>query len=183
MTYRVHTPETAPAESRELLREVKANLGVLPNLAAAMAESPPFAKSFFTVRSIYSGGTLGEGDRQLLSIANAVENGCTWCVAFHSMLAEKAGVAPESVAAVRSLRLPTDARDRALATFTQELIRNRGHVSPDAFEAFRAAGFTPAQALEVVLGVAFSTMANYAQHLVRAPLDDMLAPYAWVPPA
>ena len=42
---------------------------------------------------------------------------------------------------------------------------------------------TPAQALEVVLGVAFSTMANYAQHLVRAPLDDMLAPYAWVPPA
>ncbi len=183
MTYRIHTPETAPTESRELLREVKASLGVLPNLAAAMAESPPFARSFFTVRSIYPGGTLSEGARQLPSIANAVENGCTWCVAFHSMLAEKAAVAAESVAAVRARRLPADARDRALASFTQELIRNRGHVSAVAFEAFRSAGFTPAQALEVVLGVAFSTMANYAQRLVRAPLDDMLAPYAWTPPA
>ena len=41
------------------------------------------------------------------------------------------------------------------------------------------AGYTRAQALEVVLGMAFSLMANYAGHLVDAPVDPPFQPHAW----
>jgi alkylhydroperoxidase family enzyme len=46
-------------------------------------------------------------------------------------------------------------------------------------ERFLGAGYTRAQALEVVLGMAFSLMANYAGHLVEAPLDEPLQPHLW----
>jgi AhpD family alkylhydroperoxidase len=173
----IHTIDTAPEGSRETLRQVKASLGRIPNLAAGMAESPTLVRSFFTVREIRAQGTLSPAEAEVLSLANAYENGCTWCQAFHSFAAEKAGVPAEAIAALRRGDTPEDTRSRALVDLTRELIRNRGHAGEDTLRAFYAAGFVPAQALEVVLGAAFSLMANYAQHLIGAPLDPMLEPY------
>ena len=59
---------------------------------------------------------------------------------------------------------------------------DRGKVSEQVLQAFYAAGFSRAQALEVVLGAGFSVMANFSGHLVHAPLGDALEPYAWTKP-
>jgi alkylhydroperoxidase family enzyme len=59
------------------------------------------------------------------------------------------------------------------------MVRGRGNVGPDGLETFLAAGFTREQALEVVLGMAFSLLANYAHHLTQAPLDAFLVPHTW----
>jgi alkylhydroperoxidase family enzyme len=59
------------------------------------------------------------------------------------------------------------------------MIRNRGAVSEADLGRFLAVGYTRAQALEVVLGVGFSTMANYAGHLIDAPLGPMLQSHEW----
>lgn len=179
-SYRVHTVDSAPEASRPVLQGVLTNLGVIPNLAAAMSESPTLVKSFFTVREIYKGGTLDARETEVLSLANAVENGCKWCVAFHSMMSRKESVKAETISAIRSRGLPTDARDKALVTLTRALIRGRGEVPASALAEFRAAGYTEAQVLEVILGIAFSTMANYTQHIVEAPLDGMLEQFRWV---
>ena len=175
----VHTVASAPEQSRGVLQNVHDTLGVIPNLAAAMAESPTLVRAFFTVREIYAAGTLSPADIQVLSLANADENDCDWCMAFHSLIAKSAGVSAESVAALRAQRPPVDPHDRALSELTREFIQRRGRVSPNAVGSFLAAGFTRAQVLEVILGIAFSTMANYAQHVVHAPLDEMLAAHAW----
>ena len=177
--YPMHTLDSAPEASLSTLRHVQATLGRVPGLAAAMAESPSLLRAFFAVREIYAQGTLGAADREVLSIANAVENGCRWCVAFHTMVARASGVSPSTVEALRARRAPDDPRARALSDFTRALVRGRGAVPAETLAAFRAAGFTAAEALDVVLGVAFSTMANYAQHLVDAPLDAQIAAHAW----
>jgi uncharacterized peroxidase-related enzyme len=182
-TYAIHTTSSAPEKSRDTLRHVQATLGGVPNLAAAMAEAPSLLRAFFAVREIYSQGTLSAGDIQVLSIANAVENDCDWCVAFHTMMAQKSGVSEATIDALRVGEDPTDSRARALSVFTRALIQHRGAVPSSALEAFHAAGFTPAQVLEVILGIAFSVMANYAHHIVHAPLDEMLSAHAWTRPA
>jgi alkylhydroperoxidase family enzyme len=46
-------------------------------------------------------------------------------------------------------------------------------------QAFFAAGYSRQQALDVVMGMAFSLMANYAGHLTHPPVDDFLTPHAW----
>jgi hypothetical protein len=62
------------------------------------------------------------------------------------------------------------------------MVRNRGKVSERDLQAFYAAGFSRAQALEVVLGAGFSVMANFSGHLVHAPLGAALEPHAWTEP-
>lgn len=177
--YKVHTIETAPEGSKETLKTVQANLGGIPNLAAAMSESPSLVKGFFGLRAIYMSGTFSDADIQVLSIANAVANGCSWCVAFHSFFALKAGVSAAAVEALRAGKNPVEPRFKALADFTRALIETRGKPSTHQQSEFIAAGFTKAQVLEVVVGVAFSAMANYAGNIVEAPLDQMFAGHEW----
>lgn len=177
--FTIHTIETAPEGSKASLMNVKANFGVIPNLAAGMAESPSLIKGFFGLREIYFNGSLSDGEIQVLSIVNAIENNCGWCVAFHTFFALKAGISYETVMAIRSGENPTESRLKALSDFTRALIRTRGNVTQEQSGDFFAAGFTKAQALEVVLGVAFSVMANFSNHLIQAPLDAMFAEYKW----
>ncbi|HKS07655.1 MAG TPA: carboxymuconolactone decarboxylase family protein [Gemmatimonadaceae bacterium] len=175
----IHTIDTAPTGSKETLKTVKETIGMIPNLAAGMAESPTLVRAFFAVREIYAQGTLTGADIQVLSLANAYENDCEWCVAFHSTLALKEGVTRETIDALRAGQVPRDARFAALSNLSRALIKNRGNVSGADLKAFYAAGFTKAQALEVVLGIGFSVMANFAGHLINAPVDHPFEPFMW----
>lgn len=178
-SYPIHTIETAPEGSQSQLRQVQEVIGRIPNLAAGMAESPTLLKSFFAVREIYAGGTLTDVEIQTLSIANAAENGCDWCVAFHSAMALKAGLSEQSLKALRDGRDTGEPRLDALQRLTRAMVTRGGRVGDDVLRSFYSAGFNRGQALEVVLGVGFSVMANYAGHLVHPPLEAGLQQFAW----
>lgn len=181
-TFPIHTVESAPEGSRETLRGVAEALGTIPNLAAAMSESPTLLKAFFAVREIYASGTLSPVEIQVLSLVYAFENGCAWCMAFHSAASSKEGLSREDLDRLRAGSSPRDARLRALADFGRAMIANRGELSEVDLRKFLDAGFTRGQALEVVLGAGFSVMANFAGHLARAPLGAMFERHAWTRP-
>jgi AhpD family alkylhydroperoxidase len=178
-SYPVHTIDSAPDASRQPLRKLAAGVGFLPNLAAAMAESPELLRGFLAVREIYQRGTFTPGEIQVLSLTAAYENDCAWCVAFHTAVALGEGVSRESVDALRAGTSPAEPRLAALSAFARAMLRERGAVEEADLERFLAAGFTRAQALEVVLGMAFSLMANFAGHLTEPPIDEPFAPHAW----
>jgi AhpD family alkylhydroperoxidase len=144
-----------------------------------MAEAPTLLRSFFAVREIYAQGTLTSLEIQVLSLANAIENGCEWCVAFHSAMALRTGLSEPALAALRSGEPAGEARLDALIQLTRRMIANRGKVGEEELRAFEAAGFSRAQALEVVLGSGFSVMANFAGHLIQPPLEAGLERLAW----
>src|SRR5690349_14906428 len=73
-SYRVHTVETAPEKSRAALEALQKNFGVVPNLAATMAESPALLNGFLGAFDNFHGGTFSGGQRQALLLANAVAN-------------------------------------------------------------------------------------------------------------
>jgi len=83
-TYAVHTPESAPETAVEALRTLQAAVGVIPNLAAAMAESPALLRGFLALRELYATTGFSAGEVQVLSLTAAYENDCAWCVAFHT---------------------------------------------------------------------------------------------------
>lgn len=182
--YRVHTIETAPAGSQDILGGIQRELGIIPNLAAAMAESPSLVKGFFALREIYyNESSFSPVEIQVLSLTNAFENGCPYCMALHSAFALKEGLSAESLAALRTGQPPVEPKLRALSNLSRQMIAGRGAVDETELEAFFAAGYTPAQALGVVLGIAVSIMANYAHHLTEAPVDDAFRAQAWTLPA
>ena len=182
-SYPPHTLETAPPASREPLQQLKASVGFIPNLAAAMSESPALLRGFLAVRDIYQSGSFTPAEIQVLSLTAAYENDCGWCMAFHSLMAKKEGVAQPSLDALRAGQAPLEPKLGALSDFARKMVRERGAVSETDLQRMAAAGYSKAQALEVVLGMAFSLMANYAGHLADAPLDAPFVPHAWKRPA
>jgi AhpD family alkylhydroperoxidase len=169
-----HTFDSAPAKSKPTLLKLKENVGLVPNLAAAMAESPSLIEGFAAIRAIYQSGTFSPIEREVLSLTNAVENECRYCRAIHSTFALKAGMPAETLRALREGNSPAEGKLKALADFARSVVRDRGNVPEATLQAFLDAGYTKAQALEVLLGLANSIIANYAAHFTHPELDEPL---------
>ena len=130
ITYETQTLEAAPEKSRGAMQRLKTSAGMVPNLAARMSNSPTLIEAFVTLREIVQAGTLDAKERETLGLTNAVENGCEWCVAFHSFVALKLGVDQDAVAQVRAGKEPADPRLRALVRLSRQLIARRGRLDP-----------------------------------------------------
>ena len=179
ITYETQTLEAAPEKSRGAMQRLKTSAGMVPNLAARMSNSPTLIEAFVTLREIVQAGTLDAKERETLGLTNAVENGCEWCVAFHSFVALKLGIDQDAVAQVRAGKEPADPRLRALVRLSRQLIARRGRLAPAELEAFLAAGFNKDQALEVVAALAVSLLANYAGNFVDPELDPPFRDQRW----
>jgi alkylhydroperoxidase family enzyme len=178
-TYPVHTVDSAPDGSKQALLGLRQALGLIPNLAATMANSPPLVNSFVTASGHFAGGTFSGGERQILLLSNAVANSSAWAVAFHSTMAVKEGVDPQDVEAVRRGELPSDPRLAALSALSRALIEKRGHLDIADAKVFTTAGFDDNQLLEVITGVAVWTLANYAANIARPTLEEPFQAQAW----
>jgi alkylhydroperoxidase family enzyme len=178
-TYPIHTVESAPAGAQDALRGLQQALGLLPNLAATMANSPALVNTFVAAFGQFAGTGFTAAERQVLLLTNAVTNRSAWAVAFHSTAALKEGVAPAEVEAIRDRRRPADARLAALSTVTRQLIEKRGRLDETDAKEFAAAGFEPSQLFDVIAGLAISTTANYAGNIARPPLDAPFQAQAW----
>jgi uncharacterized peroxidase-related enzyme len=177
--FTVHTIESAPEASKPAMQKLKDSVGLIPNLAAVMANAPALIEAFVAVRAAYQSGSLSAIEREVVALTNAVANNCVYCVAAHSTFAQMANMPPDALAALRVGKSPADPRLKALSDFSRNLTTARGQIGEADLERFIAAGFTAAQALEVVVGGAVSLLANYTNHLAHAPLDEFLQPQAW----
>jgi AhpD family alkylhydroperoxidase len=178
--YPIHTLDTAPDYAKQPLTILQEAFGFIPGVAGVMANSAPLLGSFFSAFGHFRGeGTFSPAERQVLLLSNAVANDCAWAVAFHTLEALADGVPPAEVDAIRRRDMPADPRFAALSTLTRALIAKRGHLAEADTAAFRAAGFDGNQVLEVVTGVAVSTMTNAAATVAGLPLEEQLRAHAW----
>ncbi|HEY3326418.1 MAG TPA: carboxymuconolactone decarboxylase family protein [Novimethylophilus sp.] len=187
MRFHIHNPDTAPEGSRETLTQLVQSYGFLPNLAGVLAESPAILKGYVAATSAFDSAdtTLSPLERQIVMLAASVKNRCIYCAAAHGMLAGKHGLCPGEVDNMQQQRRLSDARLEALRHFTETIVEDRGRVSDVELEVFIKAGFTQAQILEVILGVAIKTLTNYAHHIAKPPLNEQFAGFSphWASPA
>lgn len=175
----VHTLADAPAASRELLEKAKAKFGFVPNMLGVMAESPAALNGYMTLSGILEQSAFSPAERQVLLLTTARENGCEYCVAAHSLGAQKAGAPKEVIEAIRQDKPIGDARLATLHHFCRSMVEKRGWVSEADLKAFFAAGFTKAQALEVILAISLKTLSNYVNHISATPLDAAFDAAKW----
>jgi AhpD family alkylhydroperoxidase len=178
-----HTLESAPSGARPLLDTVVRSKGFLPNLVGVMAEAPPLLEGYLALGSAFAHSSLSGAEQELVSLAVGVANGCGYCVAAHSTIAAGKRVPEETIAALRAGEPLDDARLEALRAFAERLTETRGRPGEDVLEAFLRAGWTRAQALEVVLGVTLNTLTNYNNLLAETPLDAAFTARRWEPAA
>lgn len=178
----LHDFDSAPPESIPLLEEVTADFGMIPNLERVLASSPATLEGYVRLWTLFDATSLSPVERQVVYLTANFENNCTYCVPWHTLLAEKAGMTPDAIAALRAGTPIPDEKLEALRSFTRDLITFRGHPPATSWDAFVAAGYGPIEGLEVVLGLATKTISNYANGIAHTPLDRAVANRAWTKP-
>jgi len=179
----VHTAETAPPAARPLMTGTQKLFGFIPSPMARLVTQPAVAGAFVQMNALWERASLSAAEREVVVMVVASENGCEYCVAMHTAMLTREGAAPELIEALRAGEPLPDARLQALAAFTRSVLRRRGDVVDEAWQAFRQAGFDYSAALEVVLGVATYTLSTFANRLTQAPLDPAFEPFRWTPAA
>ena len=178
-SFPVNTLDSAPEGSRPALRQLQSTFGMIPNLIGAMSTSPVLINSLVGLFGKVHGASFTEPQVQSVLLTDAVTNGCTWAVAFHTALALKEGIDPADVQAIREGRLPKDSKLAALSGLAKTMIEKRGRLSDDDINRFLAAGFGKDHLLEVIAAVAASTITNYTGNITKPPLDAPFQAHGW----
>ena len=184
-TFRMHLPaqsiESDVPEIRQVLEKAQQQVGFIPNMYAVMANSPGLLETYLTGYDRFrkaSGFTPAEQEVVLLTISR--DNGCHYCVAAHSTLADRfSGVPREVTDAIRDGAPVPDGKLRALNEFTRTLLATRGRPDRADVDAFLAAGYTERHILEIIIAVAVKTLSNWSNHVFDTPVDERFAARKW----
>lgn len=176
--------DSAEPIARERLEEAQRTLGMVPNMYARMANSPGLLETYsrgYELFREHSGFSPVEQEVVLLAISR--ENGCAYCMAAHSFIADQMSkVPPEVTDAIRAGEPIPDPKLAALHHFTQSMVVKRGLPTPADVQAFISAGYDERRMLEIVLAIAVKTLSNYSNHLFHTPVDEAFAERRWNDP-
>jgi uncharacterized peroxidase-related enzyme len=178
-TFPVHTPRSAPAASRPLLEQARERFGFVPNVLGALAASPAALQAYLAIGEALEGSGLTPVEQQVILLTVSFENECGYCMSAHSTVAGVQGAPLELIDALRDGEPLADRRLEALRTFTGEVVAKRGWVHEADIEAFLDGGYTEADVMTILAGVAMKTLSNYANHVVNTPVDSAFRAQAW----
>lgn len=160
----------ASPEIAATLEAVKAKFGLLPNVVATLAHSPGALNGYLALSDAVANSLLDARQREIVALAVGQSNECGYCLAAHTAIGKGAGLDVDAIAAARRGEGSAPA-DAALARFARVLAESRGNPTDADYQAFLDAGFSPAQAIDVIALVSLNTLTNYTNHLARTTID------------
>jgi uncharacterized peroxidase-related enzyme len=168
-------PASTTGKAHALLTAVSNKLGLVPNMMRTMANSPGVLEGYLGLSGALAMGRLPAELREQIALAVSQANGCNYCLAAHSLLGKKAGLADGDVVAARRGDA-SDPRSRAAIHFALAVVRARGGVADAELERVRGAGFGDGEIAEIVAHVALNTLSNYLNRVAQTEIDFPAAP-------
>ncbi len=175
---RLNTPvsiEASPAGSQMLLEAVKKQFGVVPNLFRVVGNSPAALEGYLSLNGALGKGAIDAKTRERIALAVAEINGCDYCLSAHSYIGANLAKLDEAEILANRRGMSTDTKADAAVRFAVSVTKARGHVASAEVEAVRAAGFTDAEIVEIVLHVALNTLTNYVNNVAETAIDFPVA--------
>jgi len=175
------TIETADAVASEVLATAKKKAGMIPNMYAGMANNPALIDGYtYAYASFRKNAGFTAQEQEVIFLSMSYENGCEYCMAAHSLIADKVSKLPEEVTnAIRNNTTIMDEKLKALSAFSKAMILKRGHPSAEEIDHFLNAGYTKNHILGIISAVAVKTMSNYTNHIFDIPVDKSFESRYW----
>ena len=125
-------PEAATGAAAEIFAKIRKAVGKVPNAYATIGtHSPEALGALLNMEAVISAGTLSKPDIEAIKLAVSEVAGCDYCLAAHTLAGKFAGLAPETMKAVRAGEATGDAKRDALVHFVRLLVKTHGTV-PEA---------------------------------------------------
>lgn len=182
MDFELHTVDSAAQAVKPELRAAEKAYGSIPNLYRGFATNPATLKIYLAFNeALKEHGSLSPVEQQVVYLTVSAENGCTYCVGAHSVLAGMAKMPQQTLTELREQKALSDSKLNAVRDFTLSVMEHRGWVPEADIASFRKAGFDQRHVLEVLTILAQKTLSNYYNHLAHTPLDQMFSSMEWGP--
>ena len=174
MTFKVHSFDDAPAESKSALRKIQDQRGFLPNLFAVMCDSPAVINAYAHLETCMGKTDLTDKERDIVYLTVSFKNDSKYCITAHTNDAEAHKLTQKEIEAFKTGKPLRDAKLEAVRQYTLGVMENQGRPSDHAIECFLKEGYTPKHALEIVLGITLKTLTNYTARLAHPAIDFSL---------
>ncbi|WP_225037395.1 carboxymuconolactone decarboxylase family protein [Winogradskyella sp. SM1960] len=180
MKFTKHTTETAPEESKELLKKVLDKFGFIPNQDKILAISPSIYQAYNQSFDLFLGkSSLGLLEGQIVIMTTSYENNSPYCMAVHSWGMEMTKVPKDVIESLRNGKPIADSRLETLRDFTKKLIINKGHIDEKTLSNFFKIGFTQENIIEIIGGISAKTISNYVNVVAKTEVDEIMEKYKW----
>lgn len=180
MKFELHSIESAPEAVKPELEAAQSAYGSIPNLYRGFATNPATLKIYLGFNELLQQhGVLTPVEQQVVYLTASAENGCTYCVGAHSVLADMAKMPELTLTELREQKTLSDSKLDALRKLTLSAMQHRGWLPEQTLADFQKAGYQQQHVLEVLTIIAQKTLSNYYNHIAQTPLDDMFAGRAW----
>jgi uncharacterized peroxidase-related enzyme len=167
----IPSADQTPAPSLPLLAAVQKQLGVVPNLMKLVGHSPAALEGYLSLNSALGKGTIGAKSGERIALAIAEINGCSYCLSAHTYLGKNVAKLDDVEIAANRNGTSSDLKAAAAVRFATQIALARGHVSDADVQAVKAAGYTNAEIVEIVLHVALNTLTNYVNEVAQTEID------------
>lgn len=171
---RLHTIDIAQATgpAADLFKGIKGAIGMVPNAFATVGTNSPVAlQAFLNFDGAVAKGSLNAQEIETVKLVVSAVVECDYCLAAHTMIGKKSGLAREQILAFRRGEASGDARLDALAGFARSLVTTRGTVPAAAIAQVKAAGYSDAQIVDTLLAISAITFTNLVNRVNDTVLD------------
>lgn len=184
-TYRISLQpiniDNADERAKPLLEAAKKQAGMVPNMYENMANLPALLETYGTGYNLFrKEGGFTPAEQEVIFLTISKENGCDYCMAAHSVVADMMSKVPVAVTdAIRNDTDIPDARLKALSLFTVIMVNKRGRPNDEDVQEFLMAEYTEKHILAIILAISIKTISNYSNHVFRTPVDAMFKAREW----
>ncbi len=172
-TMHVPTRDEVTPDNQAIFDNLKANLGMTPNLYAAYAHSKTALGTYLAFQNS-SKGALTNKEREAINLVVSQANGCRYCQSAHTVLGKMNGFTEDQIISLRQGH-SEDAKLNALVAFAKEVVEKKGRVSEATRTAFHAAGYDTGHAVDTLMVVGDKIISNYLHNLGQFPIDFPVA--------
>lgn len=177
--FKIHTLESAPAESKESLEQSLKQFGMLPNLHGVLAESPVLLEAYKQLHNWFENSAFNADELTVVWQSINAEHECHYCVPAHTGIAKAMKIDDNIIEALRNETELPSRKLEVLRRTTLSVVRNRGQLSAKDVDLFLAVGYENRHLLDIILGLSQKVISNYVNHLANTPIDKPFLKYKW----
>ena len=170
---------SAQGPQKEVLDLALKQVGFIPNMYANMANAPAMLSTYLHGYALFrSESGFSSVEQEVVFLVVSQYNGCNYCTAAHSILADKmSGVPKDVLQAIRARQPIPDPKLAALAAMAVEMVAKHGQPDRAIVQAFLDAGYQERDLLYIVLAAAVKVLSNYSNQAFRTTVDEKFVAY------
>jgi len=166
----VLSKEKASEQTKQIFEGIEKAVGMLPNIYSVIGNSANALGSYLTFSEAQKNGSFNAKEREAVFLAVSEENGCSYCVSAHTVIAKMNGFSEDDTLNLRSAEYP-DQKLNALLKLTKSIIKNRGNADENLIDSFYQAGYDEQALVDLVALIIDKTFTNYIGRLAKPEID------------